>query len=473
MKYDYHIIVIGAGSGGLVAASGAAALGAKVALIEKEKMGGDCLNYGCVPSKSFLKGAHLAKDIRGSNAFGLQTDLQEINMEALMRRVHRVIAEIEPHDSVARYEGLGVTVHLGKGSLLDPHTVEVNGQRISGKYIIIATGSAPLVPSIPGLSLVPYLTNRTIFNLKMQPRHLIVLGAGPIGLELGQGFSHLGSEVTIIDRNKGLFHKDDPEVAPLMEKILMADKIKLCLSARIISVQRDGDNIRVTFEQHGIRQEVSGDGLLVALGRIPVTKDMGLETVGVKLNERGFIITNHQLQSTVKNIYACGDAAGPYQFTHMAGYQAGLTIRNSIFRLWSTLDYSAVPWTTYTKPEVAHVGFTEPDAAAKGVLKKTILIPLETIDRAKANNDTEGFLKLILGAGNRVIGATLVADNAGEMIPLATLAIQQKLKVSAFLKMIFAYPTEAEIFKMAALKHLREELRPWQGKLLKSLFLRP
>lgn len=472
MKYDYHIIVIGAGSGGLVVASGAAALGAKVALIESEKMGGDCLNSGCVPSKSFLKGAHLAKDIRGSDTFGIHTEIKAISIEALMNRVHSVIAEIEPHDSVERYQSLGVTVLHGKGMLKDPHTVQVNNKTITGKYIVISTGSAPLVPPIPGLDTVPYLTNRTIFNMKKQPKHLIVLGAGPIGLELGQGFRHLGSEVTIIDQNSGLFGKDDPEVGPIMEKVFLNDGIELKLSAKIISVQQEGENILVTLEKDGIRHAIIGDGLLVSLGRIPVNKDLGLEAVGVKLSDRGYIVTNEQLQSSVKNIYACGDSTGPYQFTHMAGYQAGLVIKNSIFRLGAKLNYSAVPWTTYTKPEVAHVGQTEPTAVTKGVFGKSILIPLNEIDRAKAENDIHGFLKVILDRGNRIIGATLVGDKAGEMIPVATLAIRQKLKVSAFLNMIFSYPTEAEIFKMAALKSMKEEFKPWQGKLIKAIFLK-
>ncbi len=472
MKYDYHIIVVGAGSGGLVVASGAAALGARVALIESEKMGGDCLNSGCVPSKSFLKGAHLAKDIRGADTFGIRAEIKDISVEALMNRVHSVIAEIEPHDSVERYQGLGVTVLQGKGVLLDPHTVQVNGQALTGEYIVISTGSAPRIPPIPGLDTVPYLTNRTLFNMKKQPAHLIVLGAGPIGLELGQGFRHLGSEVTIIDQSSGLFGKDDPEVGPVMERVFTADGIALELGAKIISVQQRGGNIRVTIERDGSHHAIIGDGLLVSLGRVPVNEDLGLETVGVKLNDQGYIVTNDQLQSSVKNIYACGDATGPYQFTHMAGYQAGLVIRNSIFRLGVKLNYSAVPWTTYTKPEVAHVGHTEPTAVAKGVFGKSVLIPLDEIDRAKAENDLHGFLKVILDRGNRIIGATLVGDKAGEMIPVATLAIRQKLKVSAFLNMIFSYPTEAEIFKMAALKSMKDEFKPWQGKLIRALFLR-
>lgn len=472
MKYDYDLVVIGAGSGGLVVASGAVALGAKVVLIENEKMGGDCLNSGCVPSKSFLRGAHLAKDFTNAHIFGLDIKINEVNMPKLMDRVHKVIASIEPHDSVERYEGLGVEVILGKGELIDQHNVKVGENVFNTKNIVISTGSKPFNPPIKGLEQGSYLTNKNIFELKEQPQHLIVLGGGPIGLELGQGFRHLGSRVSIIDRNIHLFNKDEPEVGPLMEEILNDDGIDLHLSTKIIEVTYLDNNVTILVEKNGLQEQIIGDKLLVSLGRAPVTEGLGLEQVGIKVNQRGYIITNKHLQTNFKNIYACGDVTGPYQFTHMAGYQAGIVIRNSIFNLRAKLDYSAVPWTTYTKPEVAHVGHTEITAREAAIFNKSILVSLGDNDRARAENDEKGFLKLIVDKRNKLVGATLVGEKAGEMIPLATLAIRKKLRVSAFQDLIFSYPTEAEIFKTAALKDLKNSIKPWQLRLIKMLFLR-
>jgi pyruvate/2-oxoglutarate dehydrogenase complex dihydrolipoamide dehydrogenase (E3) component len=472
MKYNYHIIVIGAGSGGLVVASGAAALGAKVALIESNKMGGDCLNTGCVPSKSFLRASHLAKEISNSTLFGIDSNINEVDMKTLMGRVHHVIDEIKPHDSIERYESLGVDVIQGKGKLIDPHSVQIGEKIITGKTIVIATGSIPSIPNISGLNSVEYLTNENIFDLQKKPEHLIVLGAGPIGLELGQGFCHLGSKVTIINRGKEIFKKDEIEVAPIMKKVFTSDGIQVKLNCKILSVQKKQEEISVTIEEDGKTYDVVGDALLVSLGRTPVTKELGLENLGVQINERGYIVTNAKLQTTVKNIYACGDVTGPYQFTHMAAYQAGIVIRNSIFHIASKLNYSAVPWTTYTKPEVAHVGHTEITAKADGVFTKSIIVPINEIDRAKAENDVTGFLKLILGKKNRIIGATLVGDKAGEIIPMATFAIHKKTKVSEFLNIIFSYPSVAEIYKFAALSSLKDDFKPWQSKLIKTIFLR-
>ena len=471
MKYDYHIIVIGAGSAGLVVASGAATLGAKVALIEKEKMGGDCLNAGCVPSKAFLKCAHLAKDIRESQKCGLESTIKEVDLTNIMDRVKSVIKEIEPHDSRERYESLGVDVIYGKGEMIDSHTIKVNDRIITSKSIVIATGSQPVVPKIKGLEDVAYLTNRNVFELNKLPNHLIILGGGPIGLELGQGFRYLGSKVSIIDMSTSLFGKDDAEVGPLMEKVFIKDGIDLKLKSKIIEVKKSNENIIVVIEHDGKIQEITGDDLLVSLGRRPVTYGLGLEKSKVELNEKGFVVVNKKLQTNINNIYACGDAVGPYQFTHMAGYQAGIVIKNIIFHLGSKVDYSAVPWTTYTKPEVAHVGYTEPMAKNLGLFKEAIIVPLDEIDRAKTENDRIGFLKLILGNKGRIIGATLVGEKAGETIPLATFAIKKKLKVTTYLNMIFSYPTEAEIFKFAALKVLKNSFKEWQNKLIKLFFL--
>lgn len=471
MKYDYHVIVIGAGSAGLVVASGVSTFGAKTALIEADKMGGDCLNTGCVPSKTFLKSAHLARDIQNSPQYGITSSLGKINLSKIMKQVQSVIKEIEPHDSKKRYERLGVKVYSGKAEILDDHTVQVNKKNITGKYIVIATGSDPVIPPIPGLKQVPYLTNKNIFKLKTLPKHLLVLGAGPIGMELGQGFKHLGSNVSIIDMNDRLFLKDDPEVGMLMEKKMREDGINLQLSSKVIEVTRKGRDIIVTIEKNNQKQKIKGDTILAALGRRPAVDGLGLENLGLQTNKRGMIITNKKMQTNIKNIYACGDVTGPYQFTHMAGYQAGIVVRNIIFKLGSKVNYSTVPWTTYTKPEVAHVGYTEPWAKSLGLFKKSVLYYLDQIDRAKAENDRDGFLKFILNKKNQLIGATLVGEKAGEMIPLATLAIKQKLKPGVFLGLILSYPTEAEIYKFTALDMLKDSFKPWMKRIIQKFFL--
>jgi pyruvate/2-oxoglutarate dehydrogenase complex dihydrolipoamide dehydrogenase (E3) component len=390
-----------------------------------------------------------------------------------MKRVHDVIQTIAPHDSIERFTSLGVDVIKGRGIIVDRHTVEVNGRTITGKYIVIATGSRAAVPPIPGLADVPYLTNENIFSIQKLPEKLLILGGGPIGLELGQGFRHLGSEVEIVDIAPHLFPKDDPEVAPLMEQLIRKEGIILTLSAKINQIKKNGDEITVVIEKDGITREVAGSHLLVSLGRKPITKDMGLENAGVKLDQRGYVTVNNYLQTNIKNIYACGDVAGPYQFTHMAGYQAGVVIRNIVFP-WkkARVDYSTVPWTTYTRPEVAHVGYTGQWAKEEGLFTDSIMVALQEIDRARADNDTEGFLKLILGKNNRIIGATMVGNKAGEIIPLASLAIRNKLKATTFMTQIFSYPTEAEIFKFASLALARKSFKPWMKAVIKTVLLR-
>ena len=472
MKYQYHIIVIGAGSAGLTIASGAAGLGAKVALIENHKMGGDCLNYGCVPSKTFLKSAHLARDISRAPEFGLNVKLKEVDLKLIMDRVKAVIAEIAPHDSKERFESLGADVLLGNSRLVDNHTVEIDGRKITGKKIVIATGSTARIPDIPGLDKVDFLTNKTIFDLEELPQHLIIIGGGPIGLELGQGFRQLGSKVTIIDRNDHLFPKDDPEVWQVMKKVLERDGIKLCLQSSTQKVSQQKSEINVEIDLQGERKTIRGDALLVSAGRAPDTASLQLDKVGVRTDKRGYIITDKDLRTSVKNIFAAGDVTGPFQFTHMAGYQGGKVVPNAIMGLKQKVKYNLVPWTTYTKPEVAHVGYTQPWAEDLGIYHESLIIQLDEIDRAKAENDRDGFLKLILGKRGKIIGATLVGEKAGEMIPLASLAISRGMKASAFASLIFSYPTEAEIFQRLSFNYLKRSLKDWMKQLIDLLFLR-
>ncbi len=474
-KYDYQLLVIGAGSAGLVVASGAAGLGAKVGLIENEKMGGDCLNYGCVPSKSFLKSAHVANSISSSGELGLEDVKTKIEIEKIMKRVDLVIKSIAPHDSKDRYESLGVEVLEGFGKFVDNHTIAIGERKITAKSIVIATGSEPSVPPIPGLQESLFYTNKTIFQMKKTPKEMIVLGAGPIGLELGQGFAHLGVNVTVVDMATTIFAKDDLEVASLMLQRMLQDGMHMELGVNIKAVRKIGDalstKVEVDIEDgNGIRT-IKGDALLVALGRIPKTRNLNLSEIGVSVTKRGHIVTDSYLRTTISNIYACGDVTGPFAFTHMAGYQAGVVIRNILFPFKKKVSYKAVPWVTYTKPEVAHIGYTEQELQKQNISYKKYILPLESNDRAKAENDREGFLKLMVDKKGRLIGATMVGEKAGEQIGLANMAIVNHMKIRSFISMIFPYPTELEIYKSVAFIALKESFKPWQKTLIKKIFL--
>ncbi len=469
MKYDFHIAVIGAGSGGLVTAAGSASIGAKVVLFESNKTGGECLYNGCVPSKAFLKCAHTAYNMRNSYKMGIHPGDITIDFATVMSKVGEAIDLIKPHDSISRFERMGVKVVGSKAEIVDSHTIKADNILYTAKYIVIATGSEPVIPPIEGLLDVSYLTNKNFFDLKEQPSHLIVLGAGPIGLELGQGIRHLGSKVSIIDHSDHLFKKDEPEVSPIMEKRMREDGIQLHLNTKIINVKNNQRGISVVVEENGEIFEIEGTHLLISLGRKPVTRGIGLENAGVETDQRGFIKTNNKMQTNIDNIYACGDCTGPFLFTHMAGHQAGIIIRNTLLRLNAKTNYSILPWTTYTNPEIAHVGYLEEDAKKANLFKDSIIIQTKEIDRFVTEQDTEGFLKLIIDNKNHIIGATLVGDKAGEIIPLASMAISKKLGPSAFTKFILSYPTEAEIFQATSTQWTLRNFKEWQKKLLRFI----
>jgi len=471
MKYQYHIIVIGAGSAGLTVASGATGFGAKTALIEKHKMGGDCLNYGCVPSKTFLRSAHLAKDITKAKEFALEAELNKVDIKVVMERVRDVIAEIAPHDSRERFESLGADVFSGEAKLIDAHTVEVEGKKLTGKNIVIATGSKPRTPNIKGLSDIEYHTNMTIFDIEKLPEHLIVIGGGPIGLELGQGFRHLGSEVTVIDHHPSLFPKDDPEVWTVMKDVFLEDGINLLLDHKVNEVINNDENTEVIIENKNGNSSIFGDTLLISAGRIPDTKNLNLEKIGVKTTPNGNIIVDRHMRTSIKNIFAAGDVAGPFQFTHMAGYQGVKIIPNALLKIPQKAKYFSVPWTTYTKPEVAHVGYTQSLAEKEGLFRDSVFLELNGNDRAKAENDRKGFLKMIIGKKGKLIGATLVGEKAGEMIGLASLAINKGMKATVFSSIILSYPTEAEIFSRTSGELMKRSFKPWMKKLIEIVFL--
>ncbi len=476
MKYEYHAIIIGGGSAGLTVASGCAALGAGVALIEKGKMGGDCLNNGCVPSKAFLRSAHLLNEIRSSDRLNITAKYEAVDIKRIMERVRNIIGAIAPHDSKERFEKLGVSVIRGEAVLLDNHRVKANGVTLTGKHIVIAAGSKPALPPIPGLKDVPYFTNESIFNIDALPKHLLVLGAGPIGLELGQAFKYLGSEVSIIDLLPCLLPNDDAEAGRLLGQKLAGEGVNFHLGSKIIGTKPVPGGVAVTVEKNGVLQELAGDMLLVALGRAPAVKGLGLENAGVKLDERGYIVTDDRFLTSAGNIYACGDCAvvgghGPYQFTHTAGYQGAIVARNLIVPFKGSMDHAIVPWVTYTTPEVAHVGLTEHVAADRGLFGHSIVVDLDNADRSKTDGEEGGFLKLVVGSNGRVVGVTIVAEKAGEMIGAGILAVKNKLKPSVFASLMFPYPTQSELYKTAAYLSLKDSFKPWMKNLVKKFLI--
>lgn len=469
MKYDYHIIVIGAGSAGLVVAAGAASLGAKVALIEANKMGGECLNTGCIPSKSLLKGAHLLQQLKDAEALGLSSTIKDFQFPRLMAHVNQVIQDIAPHDSIERFTALGVHVIQGRGRFQDRHHIRVNDRLISGRKIVIATGSSPRIPDIKGLDNVYYYTNENLFEIKKQPKHLIVLGGGPMGCELGQGFLHLGSHVTLVDRHDSILRKNGAEASELMKSHFLDEGMVLKLENEAVAVNQHNNTLHVSLSDGSV---IKGDVLLIALGRKANTQSLGLDQLDITLTERGFIQTNQRLQTNIRNIYACGDVTGPYLFTHMASYQAELILKHAIFKLPVKATTHAIPWITFTQPEIAHVGMTEQQAKKQKCFSKAIKVSLSDIDRAKCDHTTAGFLKLIVNKRSKIIGVTLVGPTAGEQLAFATLLVKHKRSVSDLLSIIYAYPTQSEIFKLAALQAMKAQFKPWHQKVIKHTFLR-
>lgn len=465
MKYDYHIAVIGGGSAGLVVANGANTLGAKVLLIEGHKMGGDCLNYGCVPSKAFIHSGHVLKKLSTISDEDIHLDFNEVTSQ-----VNQAIQSIAPHDSAERYRKMGIHVIQGYGQIMGPHRIKVNDQIITAKKIVIASGSSPLIPAIPGLKDVVYYTNENIFNLKEKPKHLIIIGSGPIGCELGQAFRLLGSEVTIISRSSVLFKKEDEEVGKLMHQVLRRDDIQINLNAAIKRIDQDQDNLSVTFLQNQKELTIQGDALLIAVGRKANTQNLNLDCVNISTRPGGFIMTNDKLQTACPSIYACGDVVGPYLFTHMAAYQASLVIQNAIFPIKKKLSYKKVPWVTYTYPEVARIGYSEKQAKEEKIKYHIYFSKIEDNDRSITNQAKNGFLKLITNEKNKLIGATMVSEHAGEQIALANMLVTKGMKINTLLSMTFPYPTQVEIYQRLALDSLKSNFKPWQKKLVEKLF---
>ena len=447
-QIDADLCIVGAGSGGLSVAAGAAQMGANCVLVEKGKMGGDCLNTGCVPSKSLLAAGHAANAVSEAGRFGVKASPPGVDFAAVNAHVHDVIAGIAPHDSVERFEELGVTVLQEAGRFTGPRELRAGDTLVRARRFVIATGSSPLVPPIPGIDRVSYLTNETVFDLKEAPARLIVIGGGPVGLEMAQAHRRLGCEVAVVEA-LDILNMDDPELVDVVRRRLVGEGIVLHEGAKVTGVAPEGAAIRVTLERQGATTQIEGSHLLVAVGRAANVEGMGLAEAGVAHTPRG-IEVDARLRTTNKKIFAIGDVAGGYKFTHVAGYHAGIVIRNALFRLPAKADHSAVPWVTFTAPELAHVGLSAAAADAAGMTPTILRAPFAEIDRARTERTEEGLVKAVVGARGRVLGASIVGAHAGELILPWVLAVQGKLRVKDLASVIAPYPTLSEATKRAA-----------------------
>jgi pyruvate/2-oxoglutarate dehydrogenase complex dihydrolipoamide dehydrogenase (E3) component len=424
-------------------------MGASVVLIEKGAMGGDCLNSGCVPSKALIAAAHVAHTARSGRKFGIEAAAPTIHFREVHDHVHSVIGAIAPHDSVERFEGLGVHVIKAAAKFVDARTVEAGGERIVARRFVLATGSRAAVPPIPGLADAGYLTNETIFELKERPDHLIVVGGGPIGIEMAQSFRRLGAAVTVIEKFT-ILAKDEPEAVAVVRAALTRDGVDIIEGVGIAGVRTDGQSVTVTLDgETSTGRTVRGSHLLIAAGRKPNIEDLGLDAAGVAHTAKG-VTVEARLRTTNRRIFAIGDVAGGPQFTHIAGYHAGIVIRNALFGLPAKVNYAALPWVTYADPELAHTGLTEADARAAGHDARALTWSFDMNDRAQAERETEGLAKIVLGKGGRILGATIVGPRAGELIGTWALAISSRLKIGAVASAVMPYPTLSEISKRAA-----------------------
>ena len=452
-KFDRNLIVIGAGSAGLVAAYIAAAVNARVTLIEKHRMGGDCLNTGCVPSKALIKSARVAALIRRAGEFGIKAAPPEVDFRLVMGRVRAVIDQIKPHDSVERYKGLGVECIQGEARITSPWTVAVNGLTLSARSLIIATGAGPFIPPIPGLAEIDYLSSDNLWRLDTLPKRLLVLGGGPIGCELAQAFQRLGSRVTQVEREARLLGREDPEIARLVQRRFAEEGVDIRAGHRAREViQKDGRQ-RLVCEHNGQSVEIEFDRILCAVGRAPNSAGFGLEELGVKLNPDRTIRVNEKLQTSIPNIYACGDVAGPYQFTHTAAHQAWYAAVNALFGRFKRFkaDYTVIPWATFTDPEVARVGLNEQDARREGIRYEVTHYGLDELDRAITEGEARGVVKVLTAPGrDKILGATIVGEHAGELITEYINAMRQGFGMNKILGTIHIYPTLSEANKFAA-----------------------
>jgi len=453
-QFDRNLVVIGAGSGGLVAALIAATVKARVSLIERDRMGGDCLNTGCVPSKALIRSASFMAQAKKADQLGFSKVQATVHLKDVMARVQRVIKTIEPHDSVERFESLGVDCIQGEARLVSPWEVEVDGRRLTTRNIVLATGSAPLVPPIPGLDEIDHLTTDSLWSLEDQPKRLVILGGGPIGCELSQAFSRLGSKVTQVEMTGQLLGREDHDAAEYTRQSLIADGVDVRVNHKATRVEPvTGGGFRLHVETPEGEQLIEGDRLLVAVGRRAVTEGLGLEKLGITTRPNGTIETDDFLRTAVPNIFACGDVAGPFQFTHAASHQAWHATVNALFG-WAKrfrVDYRYLPWVTFTEPQLARLGLNERDAKERGVEVEVTRYDFADLDRAIADESASGFVKVLTPPGkDQILGATIVGPQAGELISQFTLAMKNGIGLNKLLSTIYPYPTLGEANKFAA-----------------------
>ncbi len=470
-KFDYNLVVLGAGSGGLVSSYIAAAVKAKVALIEKHKMGGDCLNTGCVPSKALLRSAKMLSYAKRAQEFGFEKAEIDFDFAKVMERVQQKIAQVEPHDSIERYTSLGVEVIEGEAKITSPWTVEVNGKTLTTQSIIIATGAAPFVPPIKGLDEIDYLTSDTLWNLRELPARLVVLGGGPIGSEMTQAFARLGSRVTQVEMGPRIIGREDPEVGEFIRQKFIDEGIQVLTEHQAQEVRLDSGRKWLVCEHQGEKIEVEFDQLLIAVGRKANVTGFGLEELGVEIAPRGTIASDPFLRTNFPNIYCVGDVAGPYQFTHTAAHQAWYASVNALFGQFKSfkVDYRVIPWCTFTDAEVARVGLNETEANEQGIPFEITRYEIDDLDRAIADSEDHGWVKVLTKPGSdKILGVTIVGTHAGDLLAEYVLAMKYKLGLNKILGTIHTYPTLAEMNKMTAGEwkraHTPEKLLGWVEK---------
>lgn len=462
------ICVIGAGSGGLSVAAAVAAFGVPVVLIEKGRMGGDCLNYGCVPSKALIAAGKRARAMSTASPLGIASVRPQVDYAAVHDHVHAVIGAIAPNDSVERFTAMGVRVIKEAAVFTGRDRVRAGNTTVIARRFVIATGSSPLVPPIPGLDKVKYLTNETFFDLKEPPRRLMIVGGGPIGIELAQASARLGAEVTVLEAMDPLA-KDDPELTSVVLSALREEGVDIRARTRVAGVRRVRGGIELALETADGKERIVGSHLLVAAGRRPNVEGLGLEAAGVKY-DRGGITVGANLKTSNSRIYAIGDVAGSLQFTHMANYHAGLVVRNALFRLPVRVNLNEIPWVTFTDPELAHVGMSEQQAREAGKPVNVLRWPYAENDRAQAERETGGFIKVVTDTRGRILGASIVGAQAGEQIHMWVLAIQNGLKIGKMASLVSPYPSLSEIGKRAAVNYYRPSLsNPWLRRAISLL----
>jgi pyruvate/2-oxoglutarate dehydrogenase complex dihydrolipoamide dehydrogenase (E3) component len=464
----YNLVVIGAGTAGLVTAAGAAGMGAKVALVERGLMGGDCLNVGCVPSKGIISAARAVASVRNAGNFGIRVpDGVEVDFGKAMERMRRLRSDISHHDSVKRFSNLGIDVFLGQGHFVSDSAIEVEGQRLNFKKAVIATGARASAPPIPGLDTIEYLTNESLFSLTELPKRLGVIGAGPIGCEMAQTFARLGSEVFLVEAMHGIMPREDQDGAAIIREQMAEDGVKLLCCGKDLELSpADDGGVRMTVTSHEQAYDITVDQLLVAVGRAPNVEGLDLEKAGVDSNKKG-VVVDDRYRTTNARIFAAGDICSPFQFTHAADFMARTVIRNALFMGRAKGSALVIPWCTYTSPELAHVGLTARQAEEKGIEIDTFTQEMSGVDRAILEGETEGFVRVHVRKGSdEIVGATVVANNAGDMIGSLSMAMTQKIGLGSVANVIHPYPTQGEAVRKVGDLYNRTRLTP----LVKSLF---